>query len=140
MDSVSYLKLCNIKITKGRVCILDVLINCEKAVSVDYVFEAVKNKGVFIDLSTVYRTLDILVDKHIIDKFDLGDGKYNYILKEGGHKHILECSLCHKELEIDCPMKQIEQLITNKTGFTSFQHEFKIKGICEECNNSKVKK
>jgi Fe2+ or Zn2+ uptake regulation protein len=133
MELEVYLKKCNIKVTRGRLNILHILLNNEDAVSVDYIYEECKKRGLSIDLSTVYRTMEILESKNIVDKFNLGEGKYNYKIKKEVHKHTLECSLCHKEVEIDCPMVQIEQLIKNKTGFTLMEHELKIKGICEDC-------
>lgn len=135
MNLEAYLRKCNIKITKGRLNILHILLNNEDAVSVDYIYEQLRKNGLSTDLSTVYRTMDVLESKNIVDKLDLGDGKYNYKIKKEVHKHTLQCSLCHKEIEIDCPMVQIEQIIKNKTGFTLMEHELKIKGICEECKN-----
>jgi Fe2+ or Zn2+ uptake regulation protein len=133
MNLEAYLRECNIKITKGRLNILQILFNNEDAVSVDYIYEQLRRNGLTTDLSTVYRTMDILENKNIVDKLDLGDGKYNYKIKKEVHKHTLQCSLCHKEIEIECPMVQIEQIIKNRTGFTLMEHELKIKGICEEC-------
>ena len=137
MDSVSYLKEQKMKVTKGRIAIIDILMDSEKAITVEYIFESCKGNGKFIDLSTVYRTLDTLESKDLVNKFDLGHGEYNYLLKEKAHKHIIECSCCHKEQEIDCPMVQVEELIKNKTGYSTMQHELRIKGICEECTKHK---
>lgn len=133
MEIQEYLKKCNIKVTKGRLNILNILLNHEDALSVDFIYDECKRRGLSIDLSTIYRTMETLENKNIVDKLSLGDGKFNYKLKKEIHKHTLECSLCHKEVEIDCPMVQIEQIIKNKTGFTLMEHELKIKGICEEC-------
>lgn len=127
----------SIKVTKPRIGILEILINNEDAVSVDYIYELCIKKGVAVDLSTVYRTMDILENNEIVDKINLGEGKYNFKLKKDVHKHTLECSLCHKEVEIECPMVQIEQIIKNKTGFTLMEHELRIKGICEACKKQK---
>lgn len=137
MDSILYLRKQKMKVTKGRIAILDKLMENQKAVTVEDIFESCKEEGKFVDLSTVYRTLDNLESKDLVNKFDLGDGKYNYLLKEKTHKHIIECSCCHKKQEIDCPMAQIEELIKNKIGYSVMQHELKIKGICEECKRSK---
>lgn len=133
MDWEQYLRDRKIKITKARVNVLDILTECDHALTVEDIYELFKLRGLSIDLSTIYRTLEILEDRDIVDKFDLGDGKYNYVIKKGVHKHILQCSLCHKQIEIDCPMLQIEELIRCKTGFTLVEHELKIKGVCEEC-------
>ncbi len=136
MDIEAYLKKSSIKVTKGRLNILQILLNSEDALSVDYIYEQCRKKELPIDLSTVYRTMDMFENKKLVDKFDLGDGKYNYKLKKEIHKHTLECCLCHKEVEIDCPMVQIEQIIKNKTGFTLMEHELKIKGVCDKCKSA----
>lgn len=140
MDLEGFLKKNCIKVTKGRLAVLDILINSEDAVTVDYLFEECKKKGLPIDLSTVYRTMDILESKNIVERFNLGEGKFNYKIKKEAHKHTLECSLCHKEVQIDCPMLQIEEIIKNKTGFILTEHDLKIKGICDECKDTQNKK
>lgn len=133
MDIKLYLKEKNIKITKGRVFILDMLEKAEAAVSADYIFDKCRKDGSEIDLSTVYRTLELLELKGILEKFDLGNGKYNYIIKGISHNHTLQCELCHKSVEIDCPMVQIQEIIKNKTGFTLLEHDLKLRGICNDC-------
>lgn len=135
MESESLLRNNNIKITKGRLNILNILLESEDAVTVEYVYEHCIKKGLSIDLSTVYRTMDILENKNIVEKLNLGEDKFSYMIKKEKHKHILECCLCHKEVEIDCPMLQIEEIIKNKTGFTLTEHDLKIKGICDECKS-----
>lgn len=135
MDNKDYLKLCNLKLTRGRLAVIDILIENFKPTSADFIFETMKTRGISVDLSTVYRTLDTLLEKDIAERFDSGNGKYSYILKEKGHKHVLVCNKCHKELEVDCPMKHVEHILASKTGFTSFEHDLKIKGLCQECSN-----
>ena len=86
-----------------------------------------------IDLSTVYRTLDLLESKKILNKFDLGNNMYNYTINKNAHKHIIQCDLCHKEMVIDCPIPQIEEQIKAKTGITLTESHVYLKGICKEC-------
>ncbi len=133
------LKQYGIKATKGRINILDILCNNDGSISAEFIFEQCKHRKINIDLSTVYRSLELFEKKHIIRKFDLGQGKYNYMLKEEGHKHTLQCKLCHKKVEIDCPMQQIREIIKNSTGFASIDEELNtnLQGICEDCKNIK---
>ena len=133
MDYEAFLKERKIKVTRGRIIILEIIDNSSQAISADNIYEQCKEKGHNVDLSTVYRSLDLFEQKDIIEKFNLGDGKYNYKFKEHKHKHVIECSLCHKEVEIDCPMVPVEELIKNKTGFVLIEHELKMKAVCEEC-------
>lgn len=135
LEIEQYLKQYGIKITKGRVNVLDIICENDTAVSAEHIFDECRRRGVNIDLSTVYRSLELFECKDIISKFDLGKGKYNYTIKKEDHKHVLQCKLCHKEVEIDCPMQQVQELIKNKTGFV-FENEeldIKLEGICETC-------
>jgi Fur family transcriptional regulator, ferric uptake regulator len=133
MDGLTYLRGKKIKATKARIYIMGILLNSEIALSADYIYEKCLSDNISVDLSTVYRTLELLDEKGITEKFDLGDGRYNFIIKKEGHMHKIECSMCHKKLEIECPMNQIDELIRNKTGFTPMEHQLFIKGICEDC-------
>ncbi|WP_050608123.1 Fur family transcriptional regulator [Clostridium niameyense] len=135
MELKKILKQNNLKATKARMSILEILINKKHSLDVEGIYSELRNVGVDIDVSTIYRTLEVFKEKNIVGKFDLGEGKYNYKIKEDNHKHIIECKLCHKEVEIDCPMVQIEELINKKTGFSNVDifHEKKVKGICEDC-------
>ncbi|MCY6370960.1 Fur family transcriptional regulator [Clostridium ganghwense] len=133
MNIEMILKENNIRSTKNRIAIMKVLEESEASVTAEYIFEKCKEKGQKVDLSTVYRTFDLLEEKDILNKFDVGEGKYNYILKNKCHKHTIFCHLCHKEVQIDCPMIQVEEIIKSKTGFTFIEKEIKLRCICEEC-------
>jgi len=141
LEIEEYLRKNGIKVTKGRVNILDILYKVNACVGAEYIFEECKRRGIHIDLSTVYRSLELFEVKNIISKFDLGQGKYNYTIKKEDHKHVLQCKLCHKEVEIDCPMQQVRELIKNKTGFVFVDEELDIKleGICEECGKKRIR-
>lgn len=134
MNLKEFLNKKGIKATKGRLHILKILSEDNKAKTADIIFENMKKYNYSIDLSTIYRTLEIFHENGIVDKFDIGNGKYNYKLKENSHKHTIKCCNCLKEIQIDCPMYAIEELIKNRTGFTLVEHELKVKAICEECS------
>lgn len=136
MEVEQYLKKKGIKVTKGRVNILDILCKANDAINVDYIFSECKKRNINIDLSTVYRSLELFQDKGIIRKFDLGQGKFSYTIKKEDHKHVLQCRLCHREVEIDCPMQEIREIIKNKTGFVYLEDELdlKLEGICNQCS------
>lgn len=137
MSGENLLRNLNIKITKARTAILEIFENNPVSMNAEEILNICRSKNINLDLSTVYRTLDLFDEKGILEKFDIGNGRYSYVLKKEAHKHLLLCRLCHREIEIDCPMKQIEEIIKNKTGFSSIEHELKIEGICEDCKNNK---
>ncbi|SHI63038.1 Fe2+ or Zn2+ uptake regulation protein [Clostridium cavendishii DSM 21758] len=142
MSDVEFLKSKGIKITKARLVIYDMLKQADSSITADYIYEKCKELGIDINLSTVYRNLEALELKDIIDKFDLGEGRNSFAIKKNKHKHTLECNLCHKEIEVPCPMQQIEEMVRNQTGFVLTEHKLVLKGVCEECkiNDGKCKK
>lgn len=128
------LKRYGLKITKGRVAILSVLSRTNKSIGADAIFEECRNNGVDINLSTVYRALELFVEKGIVDKFALKEGMCSYKLKGEEHKHLLKCNVCQKEVQVPCPMRQIEEIVQNETGFTLTKHNLVMTGVCEECS------
>lgn len=140
MEFEKFLRGFDIKVTQARISILKILDSSSISINAEKIFQTCRDNGMKMDFSTVYRTLDMFECKGIIEKFDLGNSKYSYILKREDHKHLLQCKLCHKEIEIECPMQQVEELIKNRTGFSSIEHQLKIEGICEECESNKSKK
>ncbi|MGL5151149.1 MAG: Fur family transcriptional regulator [Clostridium sp.] len=122
-----------IRVTKPRIEILNILMNNNEALTAEEIHESCNKNEVDIDFSTVYRVLAVFEDKGIVDKFSLNGERCLFNFKQEQHKHYLECDICHKEVEIDCPMKQIEQLVKVNNGFILTEHDLKMKGICEEC-------
>ncbi|WP_333861149.1 Fur family transcriptional regulator [Clostridium sp.] len=136
-----YLRKYGMKVTQARLNILDILYKSESAISVEDLFQEYKKKNMNVNLSTIYRTLELFQNKKIIRKFDLGKGRYSYAVIKRDHKHILQCKVCEKQVEIDCPMQQIEEIIKSKTDFVLVDEklDFKISGICKDCRNKKLK-
>lgn len=137
MDAHVILKEHNIKNTVNRRYILEVLLNSDDAITVENIHEKVIALGTFVNLSTVYRALELFNECNIVEKYDLNNGRYSYKLRSNGHVHTIKCDKCESEITVDCPMNQIEELIKNKTGFTITNHEIYLKGLCNKCKNIK---
>ncbi|MPQ44047.1 Fur family transcriptional regulator [Clostridium tarantellae] len=135
MNTIDILKEKDIKITKGRIDIYNILINVENGITADYIYMECKKQKKNLNLSTIYRTLELFQEKDLIEKFDLGEGKNSYSIKKNFHKHKLECNICHKEIEVPCPMHQIEEMLKNQTGFKLTEHKLVLKGLCKDCDD-----
>ena len=137
MNNIELLRQNHIKITKARTRILNIISDSESSISAEEIYNRCLNAGEDINLSTVYRALELFEAKELINKLDVGEGRYTYSIKKHSHMHTLKCSLCSKEIELPCPMHQVEELVRNKTGFTLTEHQLVLKGICIECKNKK---
>ena len=119
---VDLLKDNNVKVTKQRVSILEAIVKLESNASIKNIL----NECSDIDKSTIYRSIDTLIDNNIIDKSLLGN-EVIYEIK-GNHKHYLKCVKCNKtEILDECPFEH------NIKGYKVINHVVNIEGICEDC-------
>lgn len=136
MSFEEILKNNNLKVTKGRKIILEILKEANKSLGAEVILKECKEKGVTINLSTVYRALEMFEQRGMVDKFIGNDGISSYKLKGKEHKHMLQCSVCHKQVEVPCPMKQVEEIVETETGFRLTEHNLIMKGVCEQCRHN----
>lgn len=124
------------KNTKAREAIVEVLENTSTPLSADDIYFKIKELGAAANLSTIYRTLELMENKHLIDKSIMGDGKAKYEITLYGHHHYLICTNCHKSISIDiCPIKKLEKEMEKNTNFDITGHRFEVYGICPKCKN-----
>lgn len=122
------------KITKSRKMIIEVLIKAEIPLSAEEIFLTIKESGASTNLSTVYRTLDLLESKGLLDKCVINGGSARYQLVQEGHKHHITCTSCYTSIPIStCPLESLEKDIINKTNFNITGHKLELYGLCPKC-------
>jgi Fur family ferric uptake transcriptional regulator len=138
------LKGCGHRLTVPRQAILDVLSNTQEHPSAEDIYLSVHKIYPSIGLTTVYRTLELLVQNGLVFKFDFGDGRARYELSENpgsiGHHHHLVCTGCGRitnyadfideEKEL---LKKTEQALSKKYRFQILNHLIQFYGICDQC-------
>ncbi|MBE0425911.1 MAG: transcriptional repressor [Nitrospirae bacterium] len=135
---------CGYRLTMPRQVIMDVLSQTSEHLSAEDIYLAVHKIYPAIGLTTVYRTLEILVQMGLVFKFDFGDGRARYELSEGpksiGHHHHLVCSGCGRiidytdfiddEVEL---LKKTEKGLSKKYNFKITNHLIQFYGLCDKC-------
>ncbi|WKY47586.1 transcriptional repressor [Eubacteriaceae bacterium ES3] len=129
------LKAKGLKLTKHRVAILSVLKKSEHPLSADDIFYELQNHS--INLSTVYRNLDLLCDKDLVLKLNLsGDNRTVYEYNSPAHRHYLVCLACKKIVPIEhCPLHGYEERLQCETGYSIVGHKLDVYGYCPTCQN-----
>jgi Fur family ferric uptake transcriptional regulator len=142
------LKGCGHRLTVPRRAILSVLSKTPEHPSAEEIYLDVHRVYPSIGLTTVYRTLELLVQNGLVFKFDFGDGRARYELTETqkriGHHHHLVCTGCGRIIDYtDFINDEIELLtrtekgLTKKYGFKITNHLIQFYGICEKCRDKK---
>lgn len=89
-------------------------------------------------LTTVYRSLESLVQAGLVQSVDFGDKERRYeVVKPGEHHHHLLCDHCGTSVHLDqCLVEDIETTIKNKYGFDIRTHILELFGTCPKCRKS----
>lgn len=136
MDNKSdMLKSSDLKSTKQRSAVLDILKKFSQPVCAEDIYSELKKQELSVSLSTVYRTLDKLTEKGLVNKIVFsGSSKGLFELNTNVHKHYLICLGCRKIISIEnCPLKDYEEKLAEETGFSIQGHRLNVYGYCPEC-------
>ena len=135
------------RMTLPRQEIFDVLSSAESHLSAEDIYLNVHKKYPGVGLTTVYRTLELLISMGLIRRFDFGDGRGRYQLAEGPkgkvHHHHLVCSGCGKAIDynefIDDEKELLSKVgkdLSKKYNFKILEHELTFFGLCEKCKKN----
>lgn len=124
-----------LKPTRHRLEIMDMFLSTHSPISAEEIYNRLIKKAVLINLSTVYRNLEVLENKNIIRTVILnGTDKTLFELNESDHKHYFVCLACKKMLPImHCPLETYEQQLIQEKGFEVTGHRLDIYGYCQDC-------
>ena len=115
--------------------IFDVLKNTPNSLTAEEIYNDVSQK-IDINLSTVYRTLNNLVDKDLVTKVVRQDKiAYYELASEDSNKHYMICDQCNNAYTTDIDVNKIARKIKRETGFNITSHTLEFHGICPECKN-----
>jgi Fur family ferric uptake transcriptional regulator len=132
------------RMTKPREVIFEALGRISGHPSAEEVHFEVHKHHPDVGLTSVYRTLELLVEMNLIQKFDFGDGRARYELLSGSqndnHHHHLVCTNCKRiinyddfiddELEL---LKKTEKGLSEKFNFKITDHLIQFYGLCDKC-------
>lgn len=127
--------------TTSRTKILEYLEeNSSKTVTVNNISEHLKENGCEVNVTTIYRFLDKLIDDEKVIKYVAEKGKqatFQYV--ENGHRcdeHLhLQCIKCGGITHLECDfMNEIAKHIGSNHGFKIQCKNSIIYGICKSCS------
>jgi len=126
------------KLTLQREATARVLLeNEEEHLSAEEVYILVKASYPDIGLATVYRTLELLSELHIVKKINFGDGVARFDLRNDNHAHHhhhLICVKCGYVEEIkDDWLGPLEERLEREYGFHVLDHRLDFQGVCRMC-------
>jgi Fur family ferric uptake transcriptional regulator len=122
------------RLTPQRLMVVDALHSVDTHISAEEIYAQVKARYPYANISTIYRTLELLKELGLVTEIDLGDGRVRYHPLEKGNHHHLVCSRCGKIIDLpgSALMKLTEALARDYKFKADIKH-LAVFGICEDC-------
>jgi Fur family ferric uptake transcriptional regulator len=126
------------RLTPQREMVLSVMHQIKDFATAEEIHDRVQAFSSAVDISTVYRTLELLQDFRMIASVDPGDGKRRYQLLGVDDRHLhLVCRSCGKIIAANLESAQpfIQQL-EEQYGFQVDVDDLTVPGLCLVCSKT----
>ena len=122
------------RITPQRIAIVDYLLKTEEHPSAEHIHKTIQKKYPMVSLSTVYKTLDLLKEKKLVNEIEVeGESRFDAHTDE----HInLVCMNCGKIEDVDeDSLKAIQSRAARKSKYLIVKGSFEMFGYCNICKS-----
>jgi len=120
--------------TRQRTAVGELLGRTAEFRTANQIHDDLRHAGEDIGLTTVYRTLQLMVDAEQLDAIRTDDGETAYRRCSTGHHHHLVCRSCGRTVEVEGPaIESWTDQVAAEHGFTDVQHQLEIFGVCGSC-------
>ncbi|MGC8874609.1 MAG: Fur family transcriptional regulator [Chloroflexia bacterium] len=122
------------RITPQREMVIEAIAHSGRHMTAEEVYEEVLARTRSINLATVYRTLDFLVEEGLASRNDLGSGRVVYsTARHGPHVHLV-CRQCHRVIEADeAILEPLGERCLERYGFEPDLRHLSLTGLCVDC-------
>lgn len=125
------------RLTPQRPMIVEAVRNSDEHICAEEVFQKVRERYPHVNISTVYRTLELLKELGLVTETDLGEGRVYYHWAEKGHHHHLICQSCGRLTALeDSVLDSLQGTLRERYGFRANLSHLAIFGLCSECQGS----
>jgi Fur family ferric uptake transcriptional regulator len=123
-----------VRFSVTRNFILSLLNKSKQPLSVFDLQKVFKTKKFLVNKTTIYRELDFLKSKKVIEEFQLDDGVRRYEILSNHHHHTI-CVRCRKIncVELEQELKSQEIQIEKNNKFKIISHSLEFYGLCQKC-------
>ena len=136
-----YMEQHGLKSTRQRSLIIDTFFSLDGHLSVEELWNKVRQQDTRVSVATVYRTMKLLHECGLAHARNFGDGQTRYEAAAGRHHHDhLICTHCGTIVEFeDDRIEALQDAVARKHGFTVTSHKMELYGLCRNCQRTTPK-
>jgi Fur family transcriptional regulator, ferric uptake regulator len=124
------------RLTPQRLIVLEVIKSNGRHLTAEEIHAAVLSHQPYINIATIYRTLQWLQEVGLVAPITLGSGPLRYEYVSGTVHHHLICQECGYEQEIgDDILAALKQQLLERYGFSAQMSHLALLGRCTACQH-----
>jgi Fur family ferric uptake transcriptional regulator len=120
----------------ARDAVIDLLGEQRCALSAAQIETRLRGEGRPIARASIYRTLDLLVERGLAERVVVGQGEARFepLEPSGEHHHHLFCGQCGRLVPFDDPgLERAIDGLQDRLGVTVDSHDVLLRGFCGQC-------
>ena len=123
------------RLTPQRIMVLSAIENSDDHISAEEIYAQVGAKFPQVNISTVYRTLELLKRLGLVTETDFGEGRVRYHPVGKGHHHHLVCQECGAIIDLDeSVLTTLKSALLREYKFSADLRHLAIFGRCVKCS------
>lgn len=128
------------QLTNYQENILETLKKLDTPISAQDLHLQMRSTHKSLGLATVYRGLEVLKLRGLVQSRTLINGKFLYSLVQK-HQHYFTCLQCGESIDVQaCPVCQLEAELKQSLSFKVFYHTLEFFGLCVFCQDKDTSK
>lgn len=122
------------RMTPQRMMVVSAIEKSEHHISAEEIYSQVIARYPHVNISTIYRTLELLKSLGLVTETDLGEGRVRYHPAGKGRHHHLVCQECGETVDLDeTALLPIKENLLRDYGFSADLSHLAIFGRCAAC-------
>jgi Fur family ferric uptake transcriptional regulator len=123
------------RMTPQRMLVLAAIEKSDHHISAEEIYAQVVARYPHVNISTVYRTLELLSRLGLVTETDMGGGRVRYHPADKGHHHHLVCQECGRVIDLDeVVLHQLRDILKKEYNFNADMRHLAFFGRCADCN------
>lgn len=123
------------RLTPQRMMVLSAIEDSDDHISAEEIYAQVIARYPHVNISTVYRTLELLKRLGLVTETDMGGGRVRYHPVDKGHHHHLVCQGCGEIIDLDeLILSSLRSALLREYNFSADLRHLAIFGRCKKCN------
>lgn len=124
----------------ARRAVVELLGRQDCCLTAQEIFDELRAEGRQVGIASIYRVLELLTEKGLLQRVDLGAGvaRFEPAHSGGEHHHHLVCTGCGRvEAFEDDELERALRKVESSTGYSVAGHDVVLRGACRTCAASR---